>query len=419
MHQRFYELLTAYVDGELTNRQRKAVTRLLKKSPDARKLLDQLQDDASALRDLPRPELDRDLSAEVMARIRERRLQPIRRRQSPAPATPPAWRGLAIAASLLLAIGALSYVYFTYTEPAAGVAEGDKKSSPIKNANTVASKDRGSALDKDKIPEPVDPIDNVVDPDKGMSVVDAQPNKSQPAVDGSKGDNSKLGSPGLPVFDPTKVEVPFLPVVINLHELDKDESAAPFHDVLKKSTAFRLEVPCVDSHKGLDRLQKVLRANGFETIVDSVARDRAKIKARTNYVAYAENLTRDELFRLMKQLGIEERQSDGQLRDLVVTKLGKDDYKELSKWLSTEIMHPKSAGPLSVDPRKSVADGTADKVLDKLNSKSPAKREQHFALIAAPNANPGSAEVKRFLGLRKPVKPDSIQIMLVLRSPNG
>src|SRR5579864_7362636 len=102
MHDRYYQLLTAYVDGELTNRQRKAAMRLLKKSPDARKLLLQLQEDAKALRDLPRPELERDLSADVVSKIRERRLQPARRRQAAAPATLPAWSGLAIAASVLV-----------------------------------------------------------------------------------------------------------------------------------------------------------------------------------------------------------------------------------------------------------------------------------------------------------------------------
>jgi hypothetical protein len=418
MHDHDFELLTAYVDGELTNRQRKAVTRLLSKSPEARKLLAELQGDARALRDLPRPSLDRDLSADVIARIRERRLQPIRRRQT-APATLPAWTGMAIAASLLLAIGSLSYIYFVYSEPEANVADLDRKSPVVKDGPLVVKKDDGVVPEKDKTPIPIDPVKSFVDPDNVPQVADTPPEKEPPVVaDGPKSNDNAVASPGLPAFDPTKVQISFLPVVVNLHQLDQDKGAAPLHEVLNKSTGFRLEMPCPDSTKGLERLQKVLGAHGFMTIVDPVARERAKIKARTSYVAYAEDLTRDELFRILKQIGIEERNArDGQIRDLVITKLGKDDYKELSKWLSAEISQPlaKPGNSLSVDPRKPVADGTADQVLDKLNGKSPVKK-QHLALIAAPNANPGSPEVKRFLGLRGPAKADSIQIMLVLRA---
>src|SRR5262249_30056386 len=58
---RHRELLPAYVDGELSNRQRRQFLRLLHRSPEARVLLRQMQRDAKALRDLPRPRLPGDL----------------------------------------------------------------------------------------------------------------------------------------------------------------------------------------------------------------------------------------------------------------------------------------------------------------------------------------------------------------------
>ena len=57
---RYRQLLTAYVDGELSSRQRRHVVRLLHRSAEARRLLRQLEADAKSLRDLPRPALSVD-----------------------------------------------------------------------------------------------------------------------------------------------------------------------------------------------------------------------------------------------------------------------------------------------------------------------------------------------------------------------
>src|SRR5215831_7986877 len=62
----FRQLLTAYVDGELSSRQRKAVQRLLRRSPEARSLLLKLQEDARRLRALPRHRLGEVFTARVV-----------------------------------------------------------------------------------------------------------------------------------------------------------------------------------------------------------------------------------------------------------------------------------------------------------------------------------------------------------------
>ena len=113
----YRELLTAYVDGELTSRQRKAVSRLLHRSDEARKLLEQLQQDAEILRRLPRLHLDRDLSSQVLLTIHQRRLHPGRHRLAAPPPAFPVWTGMAAAAAVLLVIGIGSYVYFAHSLP--------------------------------------------------------------------------------------------------------------------------------------------------------------------------------------------------------------------------------------------------------------------------------------------------------------
>jgi hypothetical protein len=68
-----YELLSAYLDGELTAAEQAEVERLLAASPAARRLLDELRALSTTLQDLPQEKLGEDLSRQVL-RIAERRL---------------------------------------------------------------------------------------------------------------------------------------------------------------------------------------------------------------------------------------------------------------------------------------------------------------------------------------------------------
>ncbi len=101
--------LSAYLDGELSERQRQAVERLLQASPEARELLAELQANANALRRVPRHQLPSDFAPQVMDTIAKQQLQPGRRA-----AWRPAPRTLAlagVAASLLVAVG-IGSLYF-------------------------------------------------------------------------------------------------------------------------------------------------------------------------------------------------------------------------------------------------------------------------------------------------------------------
>src|SRR5271166_3031255 len=94
--ERYRELLTAYVDGELSARQRRHALRLLRRSAEARRLLQRLQKDSDALIHLPKPHLDRDLAEPVLHKIAAARALPIRPpRRFPAPRVYPAWIGAA------------------------------------------------------------------------------------------------------------------------------------------------------------------------------------------------------------------------------------------------------------------------------------------------------------------------------------
>jgi anti-sigma factor RsiW len=75
LSEHYRELLTAYVDGEISGRQRRALHKLLRRSPEARKLLKEMQADSDEIRALPPARLEQDLSDSVLTLIAQRQIQ--------------------------------------------------------------------------------------------------------------------------------------------------------------------------------------------------------------------------------------------------------------------------------------------------------------------------------------------------------
>ena len=70
------ELLTTFVDGELMPRQRRTLSRLLRRSAEARALLQNLQGDSRELRAMPSLSAPADFTTLVLQRITEKRRLP-------------------------------------------------------------------------------------------------------------------------------------------------------------------------------------------------------------------------------------------------------------------------------------------------------------------------------------------------------
>lgn len=110
--ERYCQLLTAYVDGELSDRRKQQVRRLLMKSQAARLMLRELQENAQRLHDLPRHSLDADFAMQVVAKIGDTSpaCMPA---AAPRPASFPTWLGLAVAAAVLFMVVGGSYLFFS------------------------------------------------------------------------------------------------------------------------------------------------------------------------------------------------------------------------------------------------------------------------------------------------------------------
>lgn len=446
--ERYRELLTAYVDGELTSRQRRHVARLLHRSPEARQLLRKLQADAQFLRTLPRPHLDVDLTADVLRGIAERCLTPGQRRAVRLH-TPTSWLGpvtsLVTAAAVLLILGVASYLYFAASldhpgKPGIAQSEPDPAPAPVvpdkpvpnvvatgQSPPTPTVKPAPARSDNPTVSSPPQIVKR---PDK------SPPKPSREALPEPAKEESIL-TDRLEMFRLREVHA-VLPVVLRLHELDRAPVRNELLDALRKDVNFRLELPCQNGSKAFDRVQTVARAMNIGLVIEKRAQDRLKTPTwKTNYVVYLEDLTSEELTQFIQRIGDEDRKqstrkpSDGQFDRLVLTRMTAEHHKELSTLMGIDPTEtePAPKGPLGTDLRKPLSDLTALQVGETLAGKGSSPRPEagkpvakpptHLALALAYNPvrpSPGSIEIKRFLESRRaPRRPGTVRVLLVLR----
>jgi hypothetical protein len=240
------------------------------------------------------------------------------------------------------------------------------------------------------------------------------------------------------LFQPQTPPDVALPLIQKFAELD----VAKLKEELQKDNGFRLELPCRESVHAFDRLQAVLKGHNVALTIDPEAQSRLKQpRLHTNLVVYAEDLTADDLVKVLQQLGAEDRKAEakkrgeGQFDALVLTRMSKDDRKELSELLGIDpkqVQPPKGTGPLGMDPKVPLTETTLNQVTQAMtgqggtprpdSSKPAVKPPDAQALVLPYNPvrpRPGAAEVKRFLEARKQPRSGAVQLLLVLRETKG
>jgi hypothetical protein len=242
----------------------------------------------------------------------------------------------------------------------------------------------------------------------------------------------------LEMFRYDMVEATTLPVVLKVRELDREAVRKQLTTELGKDRNFRLELPCQNGTKAFGRVQAVAKAMQVGLMIDKRAVERLKLPQwKTNYVVYLENLTPEEAARFLQQMGVEDtkratsKPSEAQFDRLVLTRMTAQHHKELSTLMGVDptVTETGKKQPLGADPRKPLSELTAAQVSQALAGqgsvprpkvgKPAAKAPERFALVLAYNPvrpDRGSAEIKRFLEARKPAKPGTVRILLVLRS---
>jgi hypothetical protein len=181
---------------------------------------------------------------------------------------------------------------------------------------------------------------------------------------------------------------------------------------LARHDAHYVEVLCRDGTLAFPRVEAALKANGVSLLVDASAQLHLKnAKVRSNYLFYLEDVTPEEVGRILEQLGHEDKpdpkKGPGPFAvgdaNLVVLRLAPEHRKKLTQFLGVD---PLSTSKPGSDEKKDLPGSSASKL---------ARRQ---ALAMAYNLMPPrspSAEVKRFLDGRQPPRPGTLRVLLILR----
>jgi hypothetical protein len=262
------------------------------------------------------------------------------------------------------------------------------------------------------------------------------PEKKGPELPGPKkapsNDDLLTAPPGEGAGQLARVDL-LLPSLFGLHGLNLDAGERQqLAAELRKAKAFRVELLCRDTVKATDRLRKALEARSVGLIVDPGAQGRLKAPQwKTDFALFLEDVTPDEAVELLRKLGADDRQAAKRPSELrfegtvVLAPLGQVDDKELVGLMGvnpTKVLPRDATGPLGTDISRPLTEKTASQVADVLaNPARPgakgAKAPARNALLMAfsPRPRHGSAEVKRFLEGRKPQRPGTLQLFIVLR----
>jgi hypothetical protein len=364
--ERHCELLAAYLDGELDRRRRRTALRLLRKSRRARAFFRKLQQDSDRLRALPAAVPAADLSPHVLRAIAERGLRPTAAGPGAAPAPAaagvPGWLGLAVAASILLAIAVGSYLYFSRVQP------GAPEQPPL------AQHDRQPA------PPVIVPKGNLPAPEEhGFRVAVRQ-----------------LGT-----------------------EAERGRLARE----LRKGTSYQLSLACRDSARGVERLRRAFQSQGIRLVLDKAAEERLRNKEHaTSYLLYAENLLPDELTAVLRQLGVEATGTPAAMPfdTVVVSALTGERRRDLARLLGVSPNQLRPPARVAADapmplnetiieaPAGQPAKGARPK------QKGPAGPERLVLVLASDAAGPGH-EAQEFMRRRRGPRAGTLQVVLVLR----
>jgi hypothetical protein len=437
--ERLSQLLTAYIDGEMNARQRQAVERLLGQSAEARGLLEHLREDANAIRQLPRRKLDEDFPQRVLSGISDRRLQVTRRARFGEAKLYPTWIGITAAAAILFVAILTSYLYFTLA------SHPNKETIPVAKNEPAPPEKAPDSEPKGERKDAANPPNGTPEPQElqQSSPSDTALNEKSPPVE------RQLPGVGLQEVDPPvdatptprlevfkKLDEVNLGLALPMRNLDKPDQQERLRELFKEDAAyhaFHLDVVCSETARGLERLESAFKSQGIKLTVDQAAQARWKKGLKTNYALYSEDVTAEELTKVLQQLGKDEKKAEPKRRfdRVIIHQLTPSNQKELCTLLGVDpkTLPAKPKGPLGVDIRKPLSESTAEQLADSLAGKGTprpkpgesveVKKPQRQALVLSYNplrVRPSSSkEIKSFLDSRQDRRAGTLQILLVLR----
>jgi hypothetical protein len=415
---RYTELLTAYVDGELSARQQAVVQQLLRRSGEARALVRQFQADAELLRGLPRRQLGPDFARQILDTVRPQGVRtPVK---APAPGRALRWPAWAAAAAILVSVGVLSYLAFPLFVPAGGDDQVAVRTGPDAPPPSPSATERLQAFpengeDTDETPREKRP--GALGGPDGAAPPNRTPGRDVTARRGKSGkkpaDEFLTFGGDTPLPSPAN---PNLSLILPLQRLGDAAGADRLRAKLHSGRAFHIDLLCRDPGTAVRQLQAAFRTQGIDLAIDPKALARLKNpRLQTKYAFYGENLTAAELTAAFTLLAQNDQQR-------VARQKLPEQYGIFSIYLMSPAARKKIADflgqPPAYLPQRPAA--AAKKGGAQRGPAAPAARrlvlvlpyhEDNSPVLSRPRLSPA---VKSFLAERQPRQAGTVQIVLVL-----
>ncbi|MFO0866536.1 MAG: hypothetical protein U0744_18135 [Gemmataceae bacterium] len=352
---RHLELLTAFVDGVLTGRDREKAHRLLHESAESRDFVRKLQENAARIKALPRRKLRPEFTAKVIAALpKATQTAPVEPLVKPSFA----WGKAIVAACVMLAVGVAAFLAIPRPQP----VDPDNPYLLAKNPHPQENE-----LPRD----PIVPIDVPVPvvPRKTPAVV--------PQV--VEGIFAKFLEP---------LESDYAERFAFADLTKEDPARSRLAAELKKEDAYHLNITAKNNGRTLERLRAVFDMNNIPLTIDPQAQANAA-KGKT-FVVYLENVKQDDVASILRELGRDDNQGKTSVKSVFESVL-------MTSFSSTDRAH--LCKLLGIDAKQ-------------LERPATPAAKQGSAAVAIPPSGSASAEVRKYLESRPAHQPGTLRLMI-------
>jgi hypothetical protein len=370
------QLLTAFVDGELSPHERKLAARILNISSEARQVVKDLQANVHRLQQLPRRKLEPEFAEQIVRLIKERAAPrttiPIAEPVDAPPGTIPIlrrwsrWSRYAVAASILI-IAAVG-VYFA-----------TRSGDPV---------DLALNADADKVQK------QGIDYEATIAKV----------IEGVANEYAKVAPP-----ERTGTRFAFA-------DLKQEKQAARLGQEFVRTKAVHLEIGVKDRGEAVRRLDRALRNQGISLRgIDAAIAKLKGEEAKTEYVVFAENITPAELTRLLSELS-----QATTFETMTVSAVNDQDQQQVCQLLGIgreELLTPrKTADPFPTFVEKKGEKKGNNPGIANINPTQTPTPALRTAVVLASDGGAGraSSDVIYFRGQRRELQPGTLQVVLVI-----
>lgn len=453
-------LITAAVDGELSQAEVVHFRKLVETSAEARRLFGHFKADRNRVRALAQAAPSANLLHRVMARIAAltpapgvlpgsvvvspRPLSNSQLIPVAVPLSTPArsenrryrpWVPVAIAASLVATICGISFWFFTRSVDNASAIARNSNRHHAPAPSGAGESDWSRWLPAERGPQPVAPTprtpaeseSHAANTDKPAIPVDAPAVAISVAPEPRTAFNPAIMAaevrPDIPPLDLIRVRVPFLRP---LAEFDREETRAQLIDEFGRDPAFRIDLFTRNLPRSVELLRSAAKNTGLGLHIDPLSLDRLSKGLSTAFVVYSESLTAAELADLFARLASEDARISPRVFDVLhAAAVVQSDQDAIRNILGTDPgLFKRPAQEKAREAGKSITEGTADQIVKSLTSGAGKGSEKAALLMTwspsiARTPPAASAELKQFLLKRGDRKANVVPTMLVVRYRNG